>query len=55
MELKLENGDYLPDGHGGLQQAEEELLQRADWLYHVSPHQKYAAITAVVCWRKFLM
>ena len=28
MELKLENGDYLPDGHGGLQQAEEELLQR---------------------------
>ena len=28
MELKLENGDYLPDGHGGLQQAGEELLQR---------------------------
>ena len=28
MELKLENGNYLPDGHGGLQQAEEELLQR---------------------------
>ena len=29
MELKLVNGDYLPDGRGGLQQAEEEILQRA--------------------------
>ena len=29
MELKLVNGDYQPDGRGGLQQAEEELLQRA--------------------------
>ena len=29
MELKLVNGDYLPDGHGGLRQAEEEILQRA--------------------------
>ena len=28
MELKLVNGDYLPDGRGGLQQ-EEEILQRA--------------------------
>ena len=29
MELKLVNGDYQPDGHGGLRQAEEEILQRA--------------------------
>ena len=29
MELKLVNGDYLPDGRGGLEQAEEEILQRA--------------------------
>ena len=29
MELKLVNGDYQPDGRGGLRQAEEELLQRA--------------------------
>ena len=29
MELKLVNGDYQPDGRGGLEQAEEEILQRA--------------------------
>lgn len=30
MELKLENGDYVPDGVGGLRRVEgrEELLQR---------------------------
>ena len=28
MEARLENGDYLPDGRGGLEQAEEEILQR---------------------------
>lgn len=30
MELKLENGDYVPDGAGGLQrvQGQEALLQR---------------------------
>lgn len=30
MELKLKNGDYVPDGMGGLQRVEgqEELLQR---------------------------
>ena len=29
MELRIEDGDYLPDGRGGLVRAQEELLQRA--------------------------
>lgn len=33
MELKVRDGDYLPDGQGGFQRAEgtEELLQRVMW------------------------
>ena len=29
MELRIEKGDYLPDGRGGFLRVEEELLQRA--------------------------
>nr|DAJ00794.1 MAG TPA: hypothetical protein [Caudoviricetes sp.] len=32
MELKLVNGDYQPDGHGGLRQAEEEVRLRGSEL-----------------------
>ena len=56
--LRQWTDSYFREGLEQVRQSglvEEELLERADWLYHVTPQQKYAAITAVTCWKKFLI